>query len=677
MVAAADVLKGLDDEQRAVAQAVDGPVLVLAGAGTGKTTAITHRIAYAVATDAHDAQRSMAVTFTNRAAGQMRSRLAELQVEGVQVRTFHSAALRQLRHFWPRIAGNRQLPNVSANTKALFDRALQRAGCTVSTEQMRQVRDGIEALRMQREGVSTVTDAVAAKVAADVDPADLIRIWRAYDEVKTEDAVLDFTDVLAATAGMYAMHPELLREVHRTYRWFTVDEYQDVSPLQWDLLRRWRGESRDVCVVGDANQTIYTFAGASANYLLDFAQEFDDATSVQLTRCYRCTPPIVALANNVIRRAPTFIHLTAQRDGDQEPTVEVFADDHAEANAVADAIAEAIGAGTDPREIAVLFRINAQAGPVELALQDRGIPVVTRGVDRFFQRPEIKEAMLRLRQLGGGDVSGSVQAVIEAMPRGNAERAESLATLLALARDVEQQFQAAETAPTVPAFVAHVDSRARNEHVPTPYGVTLSTLHAAKGLEWRYVYLIGASDGLLPLDGADVDEERRLCYVGVTRARDELHISWAGARSPGGAAYRTVSPFFTDAAHSMQQPRGPRPAVAAAPRRQTAPARCRVCGRGLVTARERTMLRCAQCPVQTRPALADALRQWRDELAVERGVAGFQVMTDQAIDAVAELVPQDIEGLLSIPGTRWLGADASGVLAIVRDSETGHPFVQH
>jgi DNA helicase II / ATP-dependent DNA helicase PcrA len=677
VVAAADVLKGLDDEQRAVAQAVGGPVLVLAGAGTGKTTAITHRIAYAVATDAHDAQRSMAVTFTNRAAGQMRSRLAELQVEGVQVRTFHSAALRQLRHFWPRIAGNRQLPNVTANTKAMFDRALKRAGCTISTEQLRQVRDGIEALRMQREGVRTVTDATAAKVAADVDPADLIRIWRAYDEVKTEDAVLDFTDVLAATAGMYAMHPELLREVHRTYRWFTVDEYQDVSPLQWDLLRRWRGESRDVCVVGDANQTIYTFAGASANYLLDFAKEFDDSTSVQLTRCYRCTPPIVALANHVIARAPTFIHLTAQRDGGDEPTVQAFPDDEAEASAVADAIAEAVGAGTDPRDIAVLFRINAQAGPVELALQDRGIPVVTRGVDRFFQRPEIKEAMLRLRQAGGGDVSGAVQAVIEAMPKGNVERTESLATLLALARDVEQQFQAADTAPSVSAFVAHVESRARYEHVPTPYGVTLSTLHAAKGLEWRCVYLVGASDGLLPLDGADADEERRLCYVGVTRARDELHISWAAARSPGGSAYRMISPFFTDAVHSMQQPRGPRPVAASAPRRQTAPARCRVCGRGLVTARERTMLRCAQCPVQTRPALIDALRHWRDALAQERGVAGFQVMTDQAIEAVAELLPNDVESVLSIPGTRWLGADASGVLAVVRDSETGHPFVQH
>ena len=677
MVAAPDVLKGLDDEQRAVAEAVDGPVLVLAGAGTGKTTAITHRIAYAVATSAHEAQRSMAVTFTNRAAGQMRSRLAELDVEGVQVRTFHSAALRQLRHFWPRVAGSRQLPNVTANTKVMFDRALQRAGCKVSSEQLRQVRDGIEALRMQRQGMGTITEEIAAKATADVDPADLIRIWRAYDEVKTEDSVLDFTDVLAATAGMYAMHPELLREVHRTYRWFTVDEYQDVSPLQWDLLRRWRGESRDVCVVGDANQTIYTFAGASANYLLDFADEFDDATSVQLTRCYRCTPSIVALANNVIRHAPTYIQLTAQRSGRTEPTVRSYPDDEAEAHAVADSIAEAIHEGVDPREIAVLFRINAQAGPLGLALQDRGIPIVTRGVDRFFQRPEIKEAMLRLRQASGEDVSGAVQAVIEAMPKGNAERIQSLATLHALARDVEQQFQAADTVASVSGFVAHLQSRARNEHVPTPYGVTLSTLHAAKGLEWSCVYLIGASDGLLPLDAADIDEERRLCYVGVTRAKDELHISWAAARSPGGPAYRTISPFFTDAPHSMQQPTGPRPVAASQPRRQTAPARCRVCGRGLVTARERTMLRCAQCPVQTRPALVDALRYWRDGLARERGVPEFQVMTDQAIDAVAELLPQDVEGLLSIPGTRWLGGDALGVLAVVRDSETGHPFIQH
>jgi len=668
----AEYVRQLDDDQRAVAEAIAGPVVVFAGAGTGKTTAITHRIAYAVASGEHDPHRTLAVTFTNRAAGQMRSKLAGLGVSGVQVRTFHSAALRQLRYFWPKVAGNRSLPRVVAQVQPFLEQAAAQAQLTLSSPALRHMAERIEALRMQRLSASMVTD----EHLTDVDASDVKRLWQAFDTVKTESGVMDFTDVLSVTVGMFVSHPELLREVQRTYRWFTVDEYQDVSPLQWDLLRRWRGTSTEICVVGDANQTIYTFAGASPNYLLEFGNEFDSVTRFTLSRCYRSTPQIVEYANAVMNGADTFIQLTSQRESGLAPVVIEYPDDRAEIETVANEIAGLIESGVDPRTVAVLFRTNAQAAPLGVALADRGVPVVTRGVDRFFQRSEIKEALNRLRSSRNDTVNDAVRALATSGAR-DAQAAESLATLVSLAEDFTDQCTAAGVTPTVDDFLAHVHERIRQEHAPTPFGVTLSTLHAAKGMEWATVYLIGCSEGLLPLDGSDIDEERRLCYVGMTRAQDVLRVSWAARRKESDSASRVASRFLNESCTAVRAPSGPGPTPAVSQPTARGPARCRVCGRALVEGRDRMLMRCANCPASPNPKVEQRLREWRDHCASARGVPPFQVLTDAAITALAELQPASVERLLTIPGTRWLGDDASTVLGILVDRESGDPLVEH
>lgn len=685
------ILAALDAEQRVVAEAISGPVVVLAGAGTGKTRAITHRIAYGCVVGAHDPRRTLALTFTNRAAGQMRAKLTELGHGNVQVRTFHSAALRQLRHFWPRVVQG-PLPKIASQTAGLFDQAIARANLSFSGQQARDLHEGIEALRMRRRTASNVTENDISRGQWDVDLVDVQAVWREYDAVKVASGVIDFTDVLAATAGMFTAYPEILAEVQRTYRWFTVDEYQDVSPLQWDLLRLWRGDRTDICVVGDANQTIYTFAGASPRFLLDFAVEFPEAQRVQLHRCYRCTPQIVETANAVIRGTSTFIELASQRDAGAPPTIDEYADDRSEADGVADRIAAQIAGGVDPREIAVLFRLNSQSAAVELALSDRGVPVVLRGGERFFARPEVKEAVLRMRA-GARSATGllvdEVRGVLAAMgwtdtPPETAQRHrwESLSTLEALAVDVQEQFAETGARASLTSFVTHLDARAAAEHAPAPFGVTLCTLHAAKGLEWSQVYMIGCSEGLLPLDVAadQLEEERRLCYVGMSRARDRLTMSWSRARAPGAAPHRQRSRFvsgeYVGSQVSESTDVGPTPKVK--PRERRGPASCRICGRSLATAQERTVLRCVHCPGSADPQVIGQIQVWRDTVAVERDVPSYQVLTDQAVVALAELRPTSVAGILEVPGTRWLGPDAARLLVLLGGGdEPGNPLEEH
>jgi DNA helicase-2/ATP-dependent DNA helicase PcrA len=669
------ILDALDDQQRAVAEALEGPVAVRAGAGTGKTRAITHRIAYACVTGAHDPRQSLALTFTNRAAGEMRARLSSLGVEGVQVRTFHAAALRQLRYFWPRVVQG-GLPRIAPKTDPLFDQAAQRAQLRLGSDLLRQGRETIEALRMKRQSPNSWDPEVIKTVDCDIDEADLLKLWRAYEQVKVDAGVMDFTDVLEVTFGMFSVHPELLAQVHRTYSWFTVDEYQDVSPLQWDLLTAWRGRHQSICVVGDANQTIYGFAGATPNYLLEFAHEFATGTTLELTHCYRSTPQIVDRANQLMARASTFMPLTSTREAGPEPTVTVYASDGAEAAGVAAAIAERLAQGVDPRGIAILFRTNAQASLMELAFADAGIATVLRGGDRFFERPEVKEAMLRMRAgTQQGDVPHSVKVILgemgwsETTPDSRQRaRWESLATIVAMSRDHEW--------PDLASFAEHLFMRARVEHIPVPFGVTLSTLHAAKGLEWSEVFIIGCSEGLLPLDSpnVDIDEERRLAYVGITRASDALHISWARSRRPDGPGERICSRFFSGSDTWITKAATPRAQVLAHVRQQAPPASCRLCGRGLTTASERTVMRCFSCPSDLDAELLANLITWRSGAAQKRSLPEYQVLTDQAAAAIAELRPRTAEDILVIPGTRWLGDGLVEVLGII--SEAGYPLIK-
>ncbi|MEI6363731.1 MAG: ATP-dependent DNA helicase UvrD2 [Actinomycetes bacterium] len=681
---AEDALAGLDDEQRAVAEALEGPVVVLAGAGTGKTRAITHRIAYGVATGAHDPRRTLAVTFTTRAAGEMRSRLRSLGVEGAQVRTFHAAALRQLRYFWPKLSGG-TFPELLPSKARVVAEAARRCGLPTDAASVRDLSADLEWAKVNfLYGPALAEQAARVSRTLSGDGPVVAAALTAYEQIKTDRGLLDFEDVLLVTAGALAERPDIADAVRQTYRWFTVDEYQDVNPLQQRLLELWLGDRDDVCVVGDPHQTIYTFTGATPRYLETFRMTYPEATEVRLVRCYRCTPEIVALANGVIAKAPSDARaptaplvLRSQRPAGPVPVVTAYADDVEEANSVARRARDYLAEGVAARDIGVLFRINAQSEVLEEAFAEAGVPVVLRGTERFFDRPEVREAVTRLRGAArsGADMGAlgeEVRAVLSAAgwsaeaPRTTGavrERWESLSALTTLADELAEGL-----GDSLSAFVVELDARAEVQHAPVADGVTLASMHAAKGLEWKVVFVVGCSEGLLPLQHAEtpaqIEEERRLAYVAITRAADALHVSWARARQPGGRGHRSVSPFLIDAGAvpagdargSVQRGRG----KAKGERSRKGPARCRVCRKGLVTAEERTLGRCRSCPSNLNEDLLEALREWRLAESRERGVPAYVVFTDVTLVAIAEQQPTDDDALMEIPGIGPKKLDAYG-----------------
>ncbi|MBI1351195.1 MAG: AAA family ATPase [Actinomycetales bacterium] len=667
-----DALAGLDDEQRAAAEALHGPVVILAGAGTGKTRAITHRIAHGVSAGQHDPRRTLAVTFTTRAAGEMRGRLRGLGVDGVQVRTFHAAALRQLRYFWPRLSGG-EFPDVLPSKARLVAEAASRCRLPTDSATVRDLASDLEWAKvnlLEGEAIGARAAALGRSLAADAPAVEQVRL--AYEDAKSTRGLIDFEDVLLVTVGALDNRPDIADEVRSAYRWFTVDEYQDVNPLQQRLLDVWLGDRDDVCVVGDANQTIYSFTGATPAYLTGFRQRYPDATEVRLVRCYRSTPQIVDLANRVIGAGPsaaTDLVLRSQREAAPEPTIDAYDDDVDEAAQVARRAREYLDSGVPAREIAVLFRINAQSAEIEEAFAEAGVPVILKGTERFFDRAEVREAVTRLRGAARAGAAGplpdEVRAVLSAMgwtpeaPRTSGavrERWESLVALVTLAEELATKLDDSLT-----AFVAELDSRAELQHAPVADGVTLASIHAAKGLEWPVVFVVGCSEGLLPLQHAETDdqveEERRLAYVAITRAADRLHLSWARSRQPGGRQTRSLSRFIEEAVGvARPSPGEARGFVrrgsgrARGERRQKGPATCRICRKSLVTARERTLGRCEGCPAEVNVDLLDALREWRLQTARSQEVPAYFVFTDVTLLAIAEQEPRDEEALAGIPG---------------------------
>lgn len=563
------MLQGLDPEQREVATALHGPVCVLAGAGTGKTRAITHRIAYGVQAGILQPASVLAVTFTARAAGEMRGRLRQLGAAGVQARTFHSAALRQLQFFWPRAVGG-ELPRLLDRKGPLIAEAAARCRLRLDRNELRDVTGEIEWSKVTQT-VPADYPAAAAKAGREAprDPAEIGQIYATYEQLKRDRGTIDFEDVLLLTVGVLQDRHDIAEQVRSQYQHFVVDEYQDVSPLQQRLLELWLGDRDTLCVVGDASQTIYSFTGATPDHLLDFRSRHPHATVVKLVRDYRSTPQVVHLANGLLSRArgraaEHRLELVSQREPDTEPVFTEYGDEPAEAEGTARRIRDLIAAGVPASEIAVLFRINAQSEVYEQALADADVPYQLRGAERFFERPEVREAGVKLRGAarfggndtllaGAADLPSEVRAVLsdtgwtDRPPAGSGaarDRWESLAALVRLAED----FARARPAATLADLVAELDERAAAQHAPTVGGVTLASLHAAKGLEWDAVFLVGLTEGMLPLHHArtdeQVEEERRLLYVGITRARRHLALSWSLARSPGGRAVRSASRFL-------------------------------------------------------------------------------------------------------------------------------------
>jgi DNA helicase-2/ATP-dependent DNA helicase PcrA len=657
------LLEALDPEQRQVAEALRGPVRVLAGAGTGKTRAITHRIAHGVAQGVYAPTEVLALSFTTRAAGEMRERLRSLGAPGVQARTFHSAALRQLRFFWPRVH-NRELPELTESKLGMLALAARRQRLGVDQATLRDLASEIEWAKVSNVSPDSYAAIARARgrAVSGMDPEVVARAFDAYEEVKRGQGRMDMEDVLLFGAGLLADNDAVAAQVRRQYKWFVVDEFQDVSPLQQALLDLWLGGRDELCVVGDPAQTIYSFAGADARYLREFNQRFPGATSVELVRNYRSTPEVVAAANQLLAGTPSKgVDLVAQRPSGARITWREAPDEVAEADAVAERVAALRASGTPASRMAVLLRINAQSERFEEALAARGLPYVVRGAARFFDRGEVRQAITLVRGAArSGEASGAVAEAVVAVlsqmghstepPEGRGEvrnRWESLQALV----DLATEFGRERPEAGVGDFVDDLDRRASEQHAPVADAVTVATIHSAKGLEWDAVFVAGMHEKMMPISQAqtpaEVEEERRLLYVAMTRARDELTVSWATAREPGGRSNRGSSPFLAPLLDGVPGVTGQR---RERNRRNRAAMHCRECGTALSTPVEKKTGRCADCPASYDEALFERLRAWRLARATEDGVPAFVVFTDATLQLIAEHVPSDEKGLRAISG---------------------------
>ena len=660
-----ELLEALDPDQRAVATQVAGPLAVLAGAGTGKTRAITYRIAYGAAVGAFDPSNVLAVTFTQRAAFEMRHRLAQLGVPKAQARTFHSAALRQLRHFWPTVVGG-PLPDVIPHKASLVAASAARLGITIDRTNVRDIAAEVEWAKVSMIDAAHYASRVARlrrDVPAGLDAGDMARLLDVYEDAKNERGVIDFEDILIYLCGMLQERADVASIVRKQYRSFVVDEFQDVNLLQARLLDLWLGGRHDVCVVGDVAQTIYSFTGASPDYLTGFGRKHPGARIVELTRDYRSTPQIVSLANDVLARSSQregTVRLSSQRDGGAQVTYRTYDDDRAEAEGVAASIADLIAGGMAPHSIAVLMRTNGQSQAFEEALGARGIPVAVAGGKPFFARDDVRTAISRLRAAAAaatddGSVGEIVRDVLSGVgwapeaPSGQAgsERWSNMNAIVGWADDSE--------AETLAAFVAELDERVAYQVEPDKAGVELATIHAAKGLEWDAVFLVGVAEGLLPISYAKTaaarEEERRLLYVAVTRARDLLTLSWARSRGADGRGKRKRSRLLDGI--------WPEEAGVGAPKKKA-----RASTRALNQAFEE----------EASPQaieLFGRLKAWRLEVSRQAGVPPFAVFTDQTLRDIAQAMPKNTTQLRVIRGIGDVKVQrfAAPVLALVRGEE--------
>jgi DNA helicase II / ATP-dependent DNA helicase PcrA len=540
------ILEALDPEQREVVTAVRGPVCVVAGAGTGKTRVITHRIAYAIAIGVTDPSKTLALTFTARAAGEMRARLRGLGIPNATARTFHSAAIKQLMYFWPYSFGG-SFPSLLTMKSGAIAEALNRTDSSLApqTSTLREIASEIEwAKVLEISPDEYVESALKAGRTSRIPNnkndktnfEDISKVYQAYETLKHQERAIDFEDVLLLTVGMLEEDRDVRERIRDQFRYFTVDEYQDVSPLQQRLLNLWVGNREDICVVGDAAQTIYSFAGASSAFLLGFTKRYPKAQVIRLSRGYRSTPEIIGTANAILRQGGMIgehgHELASMNDHGAKPQISKFESAALEASAIAKKIVELRARTGDHIEVAILTRTNSQLDILERELRAAKIDSQIKTSEKFFERTDVRDAMRVIRSASvlpseGGDWYGDLVSVLR--PFGETDYVHAF---LALARTMREEGTTLNSSPTsLRTLLRELEDRAEQNNPPTLPGVVLATLHSAKGLEWDHVFLAGISDGILPM-GTDIAEERRLFYVGLTRAKSELHLSYSGTASP-------------------------------------------------------------------------------------------------------------------------------------------------
>ncbi len=624
-----DIFDGLNDQQARAVRAVRGPVCILAGAGSGKTTTITRRIAHQVASGTFPASAILAVTFTDKAASEMRSRLAALGVHGVRASTFHAAALAQLHHLAP------DPPGAVLPSKAVALRQL--AASLPKPYRFRAVADlatEVEWARNRRISPAAYLDALGDHEPPI--PAELMAgIYARYEKGKRERGLLDFEDLLEHAIRLYD-EDDYARETFRNrYLAFTVDEYQDVNVLQEALLQRWLGERDELCVVGDDYQSIYGFTGASPRHLIELPRRLRGTTVITLTANHRSTPQILACANRLVPRlGGTRKVLEPTRPPGPEPEARCFPDEHAELTHLTQRIAALHDDGMPLESIAILFRINLRSEDYEEALEASGIPFQV-GDASFLERPAARRMLRVLERSDRRDVAALVAEAArrdglvegELVGAGDAEitRQGDLARLVRLAAAFDDGRRSAQDLAR--------DLRTRFSTGGAGFGVHLLTYHRAKGLEFDAVFLPRLQDGELPFRRArnpqDVAEERRLLYVGITRARRFLFLSWVK-----GGRWRP-SPFLDEL--------GVTAGIRRAPASHDA---------------DRAL---------------DALKRWRLQTARAAAVPAYVVFHDSTLADIAARAPTRHDELASVPGVGPAKLERYGdeVLSVLRSAAGG------
>ena len=672
----AQLLEDLNDAQQQAVLATSGPVVVLAGAGTGKTRVISRRTAYAIATDVVPADQVLVVTFTDKAAGEMVGRLKQLGLPTVTARTFHAHALRQLRHYWPRLHDGSPLPDLLDSKLPLLVPLVRALPGHYRFTPSKDIADEIEWAKSRRLTPSTYAEAVAGTLTTagreSPVPVDLfVKLFDGYERAKTRAGRIDFDDLLVGTVDLLETDAKAAATVRARKRWFSVDEYQDTSPLQQRLLELWLGDGREVCVVGDEDQTIYTFTGATSRFLTGFAGRYPDARIVTLEENYRSTPEVLALANNLLASTGRTKRLVATRPAGPEPTVQRHGTEAAELVALARWIRERVAEGVAPAEVAVLVRMNAQLAPIEAELTRAGIAYQVRGI-RFFDRADVRGAIDLVRQAGltstGTTLVGEIRRSWAAQlgysddaVAGYAgdEARERMAALDTLLNILTKQVRS-HAAVDAGAYLAELDRRRVAEQAGSPDGVNLLTYHRAKGLEWDAVALPAVEEGLLPIRQALDDdellaEELRLLYVGITRARRHLAISWAAERDTRGrTTRRQPSRFLGDL-----RPRGERRVVQLPDR---------------FAADQDTRKTASKAAAANPYGVADddplfaALREWRTARARMEAVPPYVVFHDQVLAAIADVKPPSAAALRRVKGIGQAKIDSYGddILELVR-----------
>jgi ATP-dependent DNA helicase UvrD/PcrA len=633
----AEILAGLNAAQREAVETVRGPVAILAGAGTGKTTTITHRIAYQVVTRTFAAERLLAVTFTEKAAGELKARLHRLGVQGVEARTFHAAALAQLGRLWSRHTGE-PMPEILGSKAPVIASLANALPAPHKFMPRSELAGEIEWAKNRMVTPDGYLEALSRANHAPPIPADLMfRIFEGYERRKARTGRIDFEDMLMYAVRLFDERPEAAQEVRAGYDAFTVDEYQDVNTLQQALLDRWLGDRGEVCVVGDDYQTIFGFTGASPDHLLSFPDRFPHAKVVRLEENYRSSPQVLTVANALAPALGGFRkELRATRPDGPNPTARSFDDAAGEVAFVVDEARRLHEDGVAWEDVAVLSRINARTEPYEEALVAAGIPYQVRD-GAFLRRPGPRAVLARLRR-ADGDAFEAVVAATDALgfdPEADPDDAEEATRQADLARlrSLAEEFVAAHPGGGVAAFVEELGHRFAAERAGR--GVNLMTYHRAKGLEFDAVFLPRLLDRELPFRSqraaADPDEERRLLYVGITRARRHLYLSWPDEpRSE-------PSPFLR--------------ALGVAPRPRAAARRSRPR---------------VDAPAGAGP-LFDRLKEWRRRRANADGVPAYVVFPDRTLAAIAELAPHTRHALSAIAGVGPAKLDryAEEVLAVV------------